>query len=89
MGHTANLDEFLKIYRDKLRTIVGNNSGRSMGKLISCPLYNDFDLRFRHGFTNFPMDNGATKPIQQATEVVKRAADVNVGNVDMPVFVGF
>ena len=30
VGHAANLDEFLKINRDKLRAVVGNDSGFSL-----------------------------------------------------------
>ena len=37
VGHATNLDEFLEIYRDKLRTVVGNNSRRGMGKLFPRP----------------------------------------------------
>ena len=88
MCHSTEPDKFLKILCDKLRAVIGDDSGFGIGKLFSCPLQDNFDIRFFHCFTDFPVDNIMAKAVQYAAQVVKCAADVNVRNIDMPLFMG-
>ena len=41
--------------------------------------------RFPHRLAELPMHDVAAVPVQNAAQVIERAADVDVGNVDMPV----
>ncbi len=52
-------------------------------------LENQFDLRLRHRRANIPVYDVAAKTVQNGTQVVKCPADVDVRNVDMPVFMRF
>src|SRR5216683_3653589 len=47
-----------------------------------------FDISFSHGLTQIPMHEETTEPIQNAAQVIEGAAQVDVGNVDMPVLMG-
>ena len=87
MGHAHQADEGLEIPRDELRPIVADNPRGFTGELLQGPLHDRFHLLFFHCFPQFPMHDGAAAAIQQRTEKVKRAADIDVANVDMPVFV--
>ena len=54
---------------------------------LSGSLQNDFDFRFGHRFPQIPMDDRPAIAIQNAAQVVERAAHVDVGNIDVPVLV--
>ena len=88
MRHPTDTDERLKIFRYKLRAIVRNHPWFGIRKFLPASLQNDFDIRFRHGLANFPVNNVTTETVQYAAQIVKGAANVNVRNVDMPVLMG-
>ena len=47
-----------------------------------------FDIGFSHRLTQIPMHEEMTESIQNAAQVIEGAAQVDVGNVDMPVLMG-
>jgi hypothetical protein len=51
-------------------------------------LHDGLDVLFAHGLADLPVDDGAAEPIQDRAEIVERAADVEVGDVDVPMLVG-
>ena len=53
--------------------------------LARCKNY--FDIRFPHRLAQIPMHEETAEPVQNAAQVIERAAEVDVGNVDMPVLV--
>ena len=89
MRHTTDANKLFEVLRDKLRAVVRDNPRSSIGEFLTGTLENHFDLRFRHGRANIPMDDISAKTVQNGTHVVKCAADVDVRNVNMPVFMWF
>lgn len=84
MRHARDPDEFLEVARDELRSVVGNDPRLCIRVLLPGALKNDFDIGLRHGFAQIPMNDEPAEAIQHAAQVVERAADVDIGNVDVP-----
>ncbi len=84
MRHSRNAHEFLEILRDELRAIVRDDPWFRAGVLFTCTLRNTLDVQFGHRFTYFPMHDGAAFPVQQGAQVIKRARNVEVRNIDVP-----
>lgn len=84
MRHARNAHEFLEILRDELRAIVRDEPRFRAGVLFTCTLRNTLDVQFGHRFTYFPMHDGAAFAIEQRAQVIKRARDVEVRNIDVP-----
>ena len=69
--------------------VVRDNPRSSIREFLTGMLENQFNLRFRHGLPDIPMHDVSAKAVQNGTQVVKCPADVDVRNVDMPVFMRF
>ena len=61
--------------------------GRWSGN-VAGPLDDRLDLGFGHALAELPVNNEPAVAIEEAAEVVERAGDVDVGDIDVPVFVG-
>src|SRR5215467_2986652 len=77
----------LKSRAMNLRAIVGDDSRLRFRVLLLGSLQDHFDISFPHGLPQIPMHEETTEPIQNAAQVIEGAAQVDVGNVDMPVLV--
>ena len=88
MGHAAEADEFLELLGDELGAVVANHPRILAGELLPCPLDDDLRLALLERFADFPMDDEAAVAVDNRAEVVKRAADVQVRDVDVPMLVG-
>jgi len=86
VGHAGDANEFLKVLGNKLWTIIGNNTRPRFGELFLGMLEQDFDVSLRHGFPQTPIDEETAGPIEHRAQIIKRAVDVDVGDVDMPMF---
>lgn len=89
MGHTAETYVFLKALGHELRPIVRDDSRPRCGKLFPRPLENHLHIRLSHRFPNLPVDHVAAVSIQHTAQVVERATDVDVSDVDVPVLMRF
>src|SRR5881628_3863996 len=87
MRHPTHTDELFEILGNELRSVVGDDPRCRIGTYFASALKNDLDVGFFHRFADLPMHDIATCSIQSAAQVVKRAGDVDVGNVHMPMFV--
>jgi hypothetical protein len=85
--HAADADEFLEVPRDELRAVVADDPGAGLGIVFLGALQDGFDVGLLHLLADFPMHDGAAAAVQGAAQVVKSAADVDVGNVHMPMLV--
>ena len=53
-----------------------------------CRLQDDLDVGFSHGLADFVVDDEAAVAVEDGAEEVEGAGDVEVADVDVPVFVG-
>jgi hypothetical protein len=84
--HPRDADELLKVLGDELRAIVGDDARPGVGELLLGPLERDFHFGLRHGLAQAPSDQIAAGPIEHGARIVERAVDVDVGDVDVPMF---
>ena len=85
MRHARDADELLEIAGDELRAIVRDNAWLRLRVLFLGAFENYFDIRFPHRLAQVPMHEESAEPVQNAAQVEERAAQVDVGKVDMPV----
>jgi len=88
MGHAADADELFEVFGDELRAIVGDDARGGFGMFFLGPLQDNFDFGLGHGRADLPVRDGAAKAVQDAAQVVEGGANVHVGHVDMPMFMG-
>lgn len=87
MGHAGDANEFLEIFGEELRTVVGDDARRDAGMTFASALENGFDVGFLHFFADFPVNDEAAAAVEEGAKKVKRPCDIEVTDVDMPVFV--
>jgi hypothetical protein len=88
MGDSREPDELLEVLGDELRAVVGDDSRLVAGVFLQCPLDDGVDFLFLHRLANLPMDNRPAVAVEHGAEEVEGARDIEVGDVDVPVFVG-
>ena len=87
MCHAGDADELLEILGDELRPVVADDAWPSVGVGLAGALEDGLDVTFLHFFADFPVDDEATVAIEDGAEEVERAGDVEVTDIDVPVFV--
>src|SRR5262245_26650719 len=87
MRHATDPDELLEVAGDELGAVVGDDPWGHAGKAFATPLDDLLDFRLGHGGADLPVDDEAATAIEDAAQVVKGAAQVQVRDVHMPVFV--
>ena len=85
VSHSGDANELLEIPRDELRPIVGDDSRFGFGELFASTLEDRFDVGFLHFFADFPVDHKAAETIEDRALKIKRARDVEIRNVQVPV----
>lgn len=88
MSHPGDANELLEVASQELRPIVRDDARPCCRVLLSTTLDDGFDVGLFHRFADFPMNDGPTETIEHRTQVVEGPADVEVGDVDVPVLVG-
>ena len=78
-------NELLEIASNELRAVVRDNAWLRLRVLFLGAFENYFDIRFPHRLAQIPMHEETAEPVQNAAQVIERAAQVVVGNIDMPV----
>jgi hypothetical protein len=84
--HATEADELLEVAGDKLRAVIGDDPRRHAGEFLPRPLDDLLDVSLGHGFADLPVDREPATTIEQAAQVVERASDVDIRDIDMPVF---
>lgn len=88
MRHPADANELLEVIADELRTVVGDHSWCFSGVQFSGSLENRFDILFRHLLADLLVHDGSRVAIDDARHVVKCPANIEIGNVHMPMPMG-
>ena len=82
--HATQPDELFEVAGDELRAVVADDPRPCVGELFASPLQEDLDILLGHGLASLPMHDVAAVAVQHGAEVVKRAGDVEVRDVDLP-----
>src|SRR6516162_9936447 len=85
--HARDANELLEVLSDELRPVVGNDSRSNARILLFGTFQNDFNIGLRHRLPQIPMNQETAVAVQDAAQVVERRANVQVGNIDMPMLV--
>lgn len=85
--HSTQANEVLEVFGDELGSVVRDNSGCHAGELFASLLENDFDIDLLHFVTDVPVDDTAAESIQDRGHEVECPGDVEVRDIDVPVFV--
>ena len=88
MGQAAEAEELLEVLGHELRTVVADDRRILAGKLLPCPLHDDFRLALLQRRADFPVDEEAAAAVDETALVIEGPRDVDVGDIDMPVLVG-
>jgi len=83
--HAGDTDELFEIARHKLWAVVGDDPRVGSGIFFACSLQDHFDVDLLHLLADFPVHDRAAATIQHAAHKVKRAADIEVADVHVPV----
>jgi hypothetical protein len=84
MGQTGDADELFEIAGNELRTVVADDSRLGMRIFFQAALEDDL---FGHGLAQLPVNDCARAAIEQRAEVEEGPGDVDIGDIDLPVFV--
>jgi len=88
VGHTSDADELLEFLGDELGAVVADDAWFGVGVGLAGALDDGLHVGFLHFLADFPVDDEATVAIEDGAEEVERASDVEVTDIDVPVFVG-
>ncbi len=88
VGHAGDADELLEVLGDELRTVVADDAWPGVGVGFAGALDDGFHVGFLHFLADFPVDDEAAAAVEERAEEVKGAGDVEVADIDVPVFVG-
>jgi len=88
MGHASHPDELFEVLGNELRAVVGNDPGGGIREFLRGPLQNDFHVLFGHRLTQLPVDDVAAASVKNAAQVIEGAAEIDVGDIDMPMLLG-
>ena len=87
MGHTRDSNELFEILGYALRSVVGDNAWCGIGEQFSGALQNGLDVEFGHGLADLVVHDVPATAVQDTAEVIESAGDIEVRDIDMPVFV--
>src|SRR5579864_4610661 len=82
---TQKADEILEVARDELRSVVADDPWRHAREIFQRALHDCLLVALGHLRSELPMHDEPAVAVEHTCEVVERATDVDVGNVDMPV----
>ena len=88
VGHSGDADEFLEVLGDELGSIVGDDARSDTWVTLAGSLDDGGHVGFLHFVADFVVDDVAAAAVEDGAKEVESAGDVEVADVDVPVFVG-
>jgi len=88
VSHAGRTDEFLEIFGDELRSVVGDDARCDTGVGFAGALQNGLHVAFLHLFADFMVHDEATAAVEDRAEEVESTGDVEIADIDAPVLVG-
>jgi hypothetical protein len=86
VGHAGDADELFEVFGDELGTVVGDDAWLFVGEGFAGALDNGFHGAVGHIFADFLVNDEAAVAIEDGADEVESAGDVEIADVDMPVF---
>src|SRR5215472_8764583 len=86
MRHARDANELFEVASDELWSVVGDNTRPGLRVLLFGSLQDQFDFALLHLLSQIPMHHETTVAIQYAAQVLEGPAEVDVGDIDMPMF---
>src|SRR5260370_15167414 len=77
------------MFGDELRSVIADDAWPGVGVGFTGALDDGFHVRFLHFLADFPVDDETAATVEEGTQKVKGAGDVQVTDIDVPVFVAF
>ena len=87
--HARDADELLEILGDELGTVVADEARRNVWVKFAGALDNGFHVDCLHFFADFVVDDGTAIAVENRTNEVERAGDIEIAEVDVPLLMGF
>ena len=69
MGHARDPNEFLEVFGNELRPVIGDDPGPRFRVKLLGALQDDLDVRLGHRLPQIPVHDVATAAIQNAAQV--------------------
>ena len=88
VGHAGDADEFFEVLGDELRPVVGDDAWSDTWVTLAGALEDGGHVGFLHFLADFPVNEVAAATVEDRAEEVKSAGDVEIADIDVPVFVG-
>jgi hypothetical protein len=86
VGHAGDADELFEVLGDELRPVVGDDAWRFVGEGFAGALDDGLHGAVAHIFADFLVNDEAAVAIEDGANEVESAGDVEIADVDMPVF---
>jgi hypothetical protein len=87
MRHATEPDKLFEVLGDKLLPAIRDDPRPRVRISLTRPLDDHLDVRFGHRLPDFPVHDELTAAIKQAAQVKECPGDVDVGDVNVPMFV--
>jgi hypothetical protein len=87
VGHAWDSEEFFEVLGNKLGSVVADDSRAGLGELLPSALEDALDVALRRGLAELPMHNGTARLIMDRAEVIERACNIDIRDVDVPMLV--
>src|ERR1022692_3622924 len=84
MRHAGDSNELLEVACDELWPVVRDDTRPCRRVLFLGSLQNYLDVGLLHRLPQIPMHDRTTVPVQNAAQVIEGPADVDIGNIDVP-----
>src|ERR1700675_2350911 len=84
MRHAGDPNELLEVACDELRPVVRDDTRLCLRVLFLGSFQNYLDVGLPHRLSQVPVHDRTTVPIQSAAQVIEGLADVDIGDIDMP-----
>src|SRR5664279_1213540 len=84
MRHAGDSNKLLEVACDELRPVVRDDTRLCLWVLFLGSFENYLDVGLPHRLSQVPMHDRTTVPIQNAAQVIEGSANVDIGDIDMP-----
>ncbi len=86
MVHIHDSDIRLEVLGHELWAIIENNARLCLREFFMGTLQDNFDILLCHFLPQFPMNDLTVTTVQNASQVIEGGENIDIGNINIPVF---